>query len=123
VGGYSTELAPGMSSDNDLSIKLWHAGCRIFVGLGDSMVYHFACVSTGRIVKNDGRLQFLHKWGISQRDFDRICLHRGETAPDLDAALRGRQLDAADQALLAQARQRAWWSLKAKPPVQIRLEP
>jgi hypothetical protein len=110
-----------MSSDNDLSIKLWHAGCRIFVGLGDSMVYHFACVSTGRIVKNDGRLQFLHKWGISQRDFDRICLHRGETAPDLDTALRGRQLGAADQALLAQARQRAWWSLKAKPPVQIKL--
>lgn len=121
VGGYSTELAPGMSSDNDLSIKLWHAGCRIFVGLGDSLVYHFACVSTGRIVKNDGRLQFLHKWGISQRDFDRICLHRGDTAPDLETALRGRQLDAADQALLAQARKRAWWSLKAKPPVQIKL--
>lgn len=123
VGGYSTELSPGMSSDNDLSIKLWHAGCRIFVGLGDSLVYHFACVSTGRIVKNDGRLQFLHKWGISQRDFDRICLHRGEDAPDLAEALRGRQLGDADRALLQQAQRRAWWSLKAKRPVQIRLEP
>jgi hypothetical protein len=112
-----------MSSDNDLSIKLWHAGCRIFVGLGDSLVYHFACASTGRIVKNDGRLQFLHKWGISQRDFDRICLHRGETAPDLDQALAGRQLDATELDLLKRARQRAWWSLKLKPPVQIRLEP
>ncbi|HEY9239923.1 MAG TPA: glycosyltransferase, partial [Burkholderiaceae bacterium] len=100
VGGYSTELSPGMSSDNDLSMKLWHAGCRTFVGLGDSFVYHFACVSTGRIVKNDGRLQFLHKWGISQRDFDRICLHRGEPV-ELDAALRGRTLDEADRVLLA----------------------
>lgn len=123
VGGYSTELSPGMSSDNDLSMKLWHAGCRIFVGLGDSLVYHFACVSTGRIVKNDGRLQFLHKWGISQRDFDRICLHRGEDALDLAEALRGRQFGDADRALLQQAQRRAWWSLKAKRPVQIRLEP
>ena len=84
VGGYSSELSPGMSSDNDFSMKLWHAGCRTFIGLGDSFVYHFACVSTHRIVKNDGRLQFLHKWGISQRDFDRICLHRGE--PGMDAS-------------------------------------
>ena len=116
VGGYSTELSPGMSSDNDLSMKLWHAGCRTFVGLGDSFVYHFACVSTGRVVKNDGRLQFLHKWGISQRDFDRICLHRGEPV-ELDTALRGRTLDDADRALLAKARLRARLSMTWKPAV------
>ena len=116
VGGYSTELSPGMSSDNDLSMKLWHAGCRTFIGLGDSFVYHFACVSTGRIVKNDGRLQFLHKWGISQRDFDRICLHRGEPV-ELDTALKGRMLDDADRALLAKARLRARLSMTYKPAV------
>ena len=116
VGGYSTELSPGMSSDNDLSIKLWHAGCRTFVGLGDSFVYHFACVSTGRVVKNDGRLQFLHKWGISQRDFDRICLHRGEPV-ELETALKGRSLDDADRALLAKARLRARLSMTWKPAV------
>jgi hypothetical protein len=116
VGGYSTELSPGMSSDNDLSMKLWHAGCRTFIGLGDSFVYHFACVSTGRIVKNDGRLQFLHKWGISQRDFDRICLHRGEPV-ELDVALKGRTLDEADRALLAKARLRARLSMTYKPAV------
>jgi GT2 family glycosyltransferase len=116
VGGYSTELSPGMSSDNDLSMKLWHAGCRIFVGLGDSFVYHFACVSTQRIVKNDGRLQFLHKWGISQRDFDRICLHRGEPVALADA-LAGRTLDAADRQQLDRARLRARFTLKFKPAV------
>ncbi|MEO8081687.1 MAG: hypothetical protein ABI641_14235, partial [Caldimonas sp.] len=104
------------SSDNDLSMKLWHAGCRTFVGLGDSLVYHFACVSTQRIVKNDGRLQFLHKWGISQNDFDRICLHRGEPA-GLEAALAGRRLDEADESRLAKARRRARLALAFKPAV------
>ena len=118
VGGYSTELSPGMSSDNDFSMKLWQAGCRTFIGLGDSHVYHFACVSTQRIVKNDGRLQFLHKWGISQRDFDRICLHRGEPV-ELEAALRGRTLDAADRRLLATARLRARLALSVKPAVHF----
>ncbi len=122
VGGYSVEFSPGMSSDNDLSMKLWHAGCRTFIGLGDSFVYHFACVSTGRIVKNDGRLQFLHKWGISQRDFDRICLHRGDPV-DLDAALGGRTLDAADRELLAKARFRARFTLKFKPAVAFSAAP
>jgi len=116
VGGYSTELSPGMSSDNDLSMKLWHAGCRTFIGLGDSFVYHFACVSTNRIVKNDGRLQFLHKWGISQRDFDQICLHRGEPV-ELETALAGRTLDADDRARLATAKLRARLTLKFKPAV------
>jgi len=121
VGGYSVELSPGMSSDNDLSMKLWHAGCRVFAGLGNSLVYHFACVSTHRIVKNDGRLQFLHKWGISQRDFDRYCLHRGEPV-ERAAALAGRQPDAADQAGLARARLRARFILKLKPAVAFQAE-
>ena len=121
VGGYSTELSPGMSSDNDFSMKLWHAGCRVFVGLGDCFVYHFACVSTQRIVKNDGRLQFLHKWGISQRDFDRICLRRGDPV-ELDAALAERRLDDADRARLATARRRARLALTFKPPVAFQAD-
>ncbi|MEO8280405.1 MAG: glycosyltransferase [Ideonella sp.] len=80
LGGYSTELSPGMSSDNDFSMKLWHAGCRQFIGVGDSLVYHFQCKSTGKVVKNDGRSQFLHKWGITQSTFDRFYLRRGQPA-------------------------------------------
>lgn len=77
VGGYSTELSPGMSSDNDFSMKLWHAGCRHFIGVGDSLVYHFQQKSTGKVVKNDGRRQFLDKWGMTQSTFDRFYLRRG----------------------------------------------
>ena len=80
VGGYSSEFSPGMSSDNDFSMKLWHAGCRIFLGVGNSLVYHFQAKSTGRIEKNNGGKQFLHKWGIRQSVFDHYYLRRGKPA-------------------------------------------
>ena len=83
VGGYSSEFSPGMSSDNDFSMKLWHAGCRIFLGVGDSLVYHFQCKSTGKIVKNNGGKQFLHKWGMRQSVFDHYYLRRGQAAKGL----------------------------------------
>ncbi len=80
VGGYSSEFSPGMSSDNDFSMKLWHAGCRIFLGVGNSFVYHFQCKSTGKVKKNDGGRQFLNKWGMRQSVFDRYYLRRGQIA-------------------------------------------
>ena len=87
VGGYSTEFSPGMSSDNDLSMKLWRAGCRVFLGVGDSLFYHFAKASTSRVRKNDGRRQFLLKWGLTQSAFDRYCLRRGQPVPQAGVVL------------------------------------
>ena len=87
VGGYSVEFSPGMSSDNDFAMKLWHAGCRVFVGVGASLFYHFSKVSTTRIRKNDGRRQFLMKWGIAQSAFDRRWLRRGRPVPPGDAGV------------------------------------
>ncbi len=84
VGGYSIEFSPGMGSDNDLSMKLWKAGCRVFLGVGDSLFYHFSRASTNRIRKNDGSRQFLMKWGITQAAFDRHCLRRGLPVPSGD---------------------------------------
>ena len=81
MGGYSIEFSPGMSSENDFSMKLWSAGCRVFLGVGDSLVYHFAEVSTRRMRKNDGRRQFLMKWGMTQSGFGRYYLRRGEPMP------------------------------------------
>jgi GT2 family glycosyltransferase len=81
VGGYSIEFSPGMSSDNDFSMKLWHEGCRVFVGVGDSLFYHFAKATTARIRHNDGRRQFLMKWDMTQSAFDRHCLRRGASVP------------------------------------------
>ena len=80
VGGYSAEFSPGMSSDNDFSMKLWAAGCRIFLGVGRSQVYHFMSRSTGKVVRNNGRKQFLHKWGMTQSTFDTHFLRRGQLA-------------------------------------------
>lgn len=86
VGGYSSEFSPGMSSDNDFSMKMWHAGCRIFLGVGSSFVYHFQCKSTGKVKKNDGGRQFLQKWGMRQSVFDRYYLRRGLPAPAIELA-------------------------------------
>lgn len=83
VGGYSSEFSPGMSSDNDFSMKLWQAGCRVFMGVGDSLVYHFQCKSTGKVVKNDGGKMFLHKWNLRQSVFDRYYLRRGKVAASM----------------------------------------
>ena len=78
VGGYSVEYSPGMYSDPDFSAKLYHAGVRLFKGIDRSRVYHFEARSTHRIVKNDGSLQFLRKWGITSSSFMRDVLHRGD---------------------------------------------
>jgi glycosyltransferase involved in cell wall biosynthesis len=77
VGGFSIEFSPGMGSDDDLSMKLWTAGCRYFKGTGKSLVYHFQTKSTGRIVKNDSRKQFLLKWGITNSSFNKYYIKKG----------------------------------------------
>ena len=78
TGGYSIELSPGMSSDDDFAMKMWYAGCRIFKGIGKSRIYHFQSKSTLRIKKNNGRKQFLMKWGINQSTFSKYFTRRGE---------------------------------------------
>lgn len=78
VGGYSIEFSPGMYSDPDFSAKLWKAGVRLFKGLSKSRVYHFESVSTGRVKKNNGSLQFLMKWGITSASFMNDILKRGK---------------------------------------------
>jgi len=77
VGGYSLEFSPGMSSDPDFSMKLWSVGVRYFKGMGDARVYHFQAKSTGKVVKNNGRKQFLAKWKMTQSTFSKYYLRRG----------------------------------------------
>ena len=77
VGGYSEEFSPGMSSDPDFSRKLWEHGVRYFKGVAASRVYHFQAKSTGKVVRNDGRKQFLEKWRMTQGSFARHYLQRG----------------------------------------------
>lgn len=77
TGGYSIELSPGVSSDDDFAMKMWYAGCRVFKGVGKSRVYHFQSKSTLRVKKNNGRKQFLMKWGINQSTFSKHFIRRG----------------------------------------------
>src|SRR5258706_1596161 len=79
VGGLSEEFSPGMYSDPDFSMKLWRQGVRYFKGVGKSFVYHFMSKSTGKVKKNDGRKQFLQKWGVSSSYFTKKILESGKT--------------------------------------------
>ncbi|MCX7744373.1 MAG: glycosyltransferase [Flavobacteriales bacterium] len=79
VGGYSEEFSPGLYSDPDFSMKLWQAGVRYFVGVGNSKVYHFMSKSTGRVKLNNGRKQFVKKWGITASFFKTHYLQMGKT--------------------------------------------
>lgn len=79
VGGLSEEFSPGMYSDPDFSMKLWKQGVRYFKGVGKSFVYHFMSKSTGKVKKNNGRKQFLLKWGVSSSYFTKGILESGKT--------------------------------------------
>lgn len=80
VGGYSIEYSPGMYSDPDLTAKLWMAGVRHFKGLAHCRAYHFETKSTQRVSKNLGQLQFLFKWGITNRMMRQHLTHLGVPA-------------------------------------------
>ena len=82
VGGYSLEFSPGMSSDDDLLIKLWIVGFRHFEIISSSRLYHFSCSSTGRVRKNRGSREFALKWGITQGEFMSNYLLKGHGTTD-----------------------------------------
>jgi len=69
VGGLSIEFTPGMYSDPDFMIKLWHYGIRYYKGISKSRAYHFGSKTTARVKRNDGRSMFILKWGLSSNTF------------------------------------------------------
>jgi glycosyltransferase involved in cell wall biosynthesis len=77
VGGLSIEFSPGMYSDPDFMVKLWHLGVRYYKGLSKSRAYHFGSRSTARVKRNDGRIQFIAKWGFSSNTFFKNYLKIG----------------------------------------------
>ncbi|MBR1798836.1 MAG: glycosyltransferase [Bacteroidales bacterium] len=78
VGGFSIEYSPGMYSDPDLSAKLWMVGVRRFLGVSDCRVYHFETKSTARVRRNDGRVQFMLKWGLTNSEFRQQLTRLGQ---------------------------------------------
>jgi GT2 family glycosyltransferase len=78
AGGYDVNYSPGFYSDPDFAMKLWTLGVRDFRGIGRSLVYHFKCKSTGRVLRNNGRKTFAEKWGIPSSFFYSKVLKMGE---------------------------------------------
>ena len=77
VGGFSEEFNPGMGSDPDFNMKLWQNNVRIFKGLNEFRVYHFASITTRKkigFLRNDGDKTFLKKWRISIKFFKEFYL-------------------------------------------------
>lgn len=96
IGGLSTEFTPGMGSDPDMMMKLWHVGVRYYKGVSQSRVYHFVSRSTARVKKNDGNKQFLQKWGLAKSTFFDMYLRLGKPfmgyTPDPDRKIFGTKL-------------------------------
>ena len=83
VGGFSEEFNPGVASDPDFNMKLWCEGIRIFKGLNNFKVYHFASIVINKInvpgknkinMKSRASKIFLLKWGISIKFFKKFYL-------------------------------------------------
>lgn len=103
AGAYSIEFSPGLSSDDDFAMKMWQMGCRIFMGVSQSRIYHFQAKSTNRIEKNNGRLQFLKKWNLKQSSFNRYFIQRGDKYEG--------PLETPPPALIKKEQQKAKWKL------------
>ena len=81
IGGFSEEFNPGIGSDPDFNMKLWRNGVRIFKGLNDFKVYHFASLTTRKninVIQNRGDNTFLKKWGFSIKFFKRFYMRTNE---------------------------------------------
>ena len=77
VKGFSEDFNPGIGSDPDFNMKLWKEGVRIFKGLSNFKVYHFASITTRKkkeSKQNRGEKTFLKKWGITIKFFKKYYL-------------------------------------------------
>ncbi len=77
VKGFSEDFNPGIGSDPDFNMKLWKEGVRIFKGLSNFKVYHFASITTRKkkeFKQNRGEKTFLKKWGITIKFFKKYYL-------------------------------------------------
>lgn len=79
VGGLSIEFSPGMYSDPDFMMKLWHFGVRTFKGVSKARAYHFMSKTTSRVKRNNGARTFLFKWGLSSSMFLKYQLQIGHS--------------------------------------------
>jgi len=102
VNGFSEEFFPGCASDDDLCMKIWNQGVRIFKGIQHSKCYHFGSIGIGKskIMKNENNMLFknhkytighnasnlfLLKWGVTKHFFRKFYIRSNEV---FDGALQ-----------------------------------
>lgn len=81
VDGFDEAYFPGNGSDPDLAMKMYQHGCRHFIGVGSSLVYHFSRTTISRFDRDppmDPKALFESKWGISWKRFHRKMIRRDE---------------------------------------------
>jgi GT2 family glycosyltransferase len=79
IDGFDEHYFPGFGSDPDLAMKMYRHGCRNFLGVGNSLVYHFAKGTTARFAgpeTMDPRKYFKSKWGITWKKFHKNIIQR-----------------------------------------------
>jgi len=80
VGGFDENYFPGSGSDPDLAMKMYKYGCRHFIGVGSSLVYHFSRSTISRFDTADlpdPKAYFKKKWGVSWKRFLNKVIRRG----------------------------------------------
>lgn len=91
VRGFDEEYFPGNGSDPDLAMKMFDYGCRHFIGVGGSLVYHFSRRSISRFDDAevmDPKAYFKRKWGMSWKKFLSSVICRGmRITPELQAKI------------------------------------
>ncbi len=87
IGGFDETYFPGNGSDPDLAMQMYEYGCRHFIGVGSSLVYHFSRATTARFDGAeimDPKRYFREKWGMSWRHFlNRVVRRNSVITPEL----------------------------------------
>jgi glycosyltransferase involved in cell wall biosynthesis len=70
-GGVDTSYKYGIATDHDIAASAYAAGCRDFIMLGKSRVYHFVSQTIRKLPADrpNGHQHFQDKWGISIDEF------------------------------------------------------
>ena len=70
-GGVDTGYQYGIGTDHDIPASAYKVGCRNFIMLGKSKVYHFISQTVKKLPqkREDGQLYFKNKWGMTVSEF------------------------------------------------------
>lgn len=72
AGGYDTDFDPSPGSEEGFAKRMFDIGCRDFVAIKDSLVYHFGSITNRKknnLIKKNSRHTFISNYGITMDEF------------------------------------------------------